>query len=81
MLPLHLSSSGSYTRVELRALQGSKAETRELLGGTEDNNFSPTQGLIDLPSRLIIYKKETEKIELVLRPDPFLYILPFPHSF
>ena len=34
-----------------KALRGSKTETRELLGGTEENSVSPRRGVIDLPSR------------------------------
>ena len=49
-----------------KALRGSETETRELLGGTEENRV-PRQGVIDLP--LILHKKETEKIELVARPE------------
>ena len=43
-----------------KALQGSETETRELLGGTEENSVSPMR---DLPSRQIndFYKKETDK--------------------
>ena len=42
-----------------KGLRGSKTETRKLLGGTEENNVSPMR---------IFHKKETEKIELVVRP-------------
>ena len=35
-----------------KALQGSETETRELLGGTEEESF-PDEGVIDLPSRQI----------------------------
>ena len=41
-----------------KAFHGSETETRELLGGTEENSVSSMRG----------YKKETEKIELVARP-------------
>ena len=46
-----------------KALQGSETETRELLGGTEENSVSP-RGVIDLPSRQIneFSQKKTEKI-------------------
>ena len=50
----------------LKALQGSETETRELLGGTEENSV-PTKGsLICPPSKsMIFHKEETEKNELV----------------
>ena len=32
-----------------KALQGSKTETRELLGGTEENSVSPTKGSLICP--------------------------------
>ena len=35
-----------------KALRGSEMETRELLGGTEENSVSPMR-VIDLPSRQI----------------------------
>ena len=44
-----------------KALHGSETETRELLGGTEENSVS--REVIDMP--MVIDKKETEKIELV----------------
>ena len=44
-----------------KALQGSKTETRELLGGTEDNRVFSRRGVF-------LYKKETEKIEFMTRP-------------
>ena len=37
-------------------------ETRELLGGTEENSVSPMRGLF-------FHRKETEKIELLVRPE------------
>ena len=63
MVSLFLCSSGSSARGEARtlqggrvtaqkALQGSKAETRELLGGTKENRVSRL-AVIDLPSRQI----------------------------
>ena len=45
---LYLCSSGS----NARGSRGSETETRELLGGTEENSVSQT-GVIDLPSRQI----------------------------
>ena len=42
-----------------KALQGSEMETRELLGGTEENSVSP----------MSFHKKEKEKNELVAKPD------------
>ena len=54
-----------------KALRGSETETRELLGGTEENNVCfPDEGsLICPPGRsMSFHKKETEKIELVARP-------------
>ena len=49
-----------------KALGGSETETRELLGRTEENSVSP----IYCPQRksMSFHKKETEKIELVVRP-------------
>ena len=44
-----------------KALQGSETETRELLGGTEENSVSRL-AVIDLPSRQIndfLQKKDT----------------------
>ena len=57
----HEASRGSLksTVSAEKALQGSKTETRELLGGTEENSVSPMRDF---------YKMETEKIELVTRP-------------
>ena len=55
------------------ASRGSKTETRQLLGGTEENSVS-RQGVIDLPSRqitgksMIFHKKEMGKNKLVTRP-------------
>ena len=56
-----------------KALRGSEPETRELLGGTEENSVSPMRGqiIIDLPSRQIndfSQKGNRKKIELVARP-------------
>ena len=49
----------------LKALQGSETETREWLGGTEENIVSPTRGhWFALQAQ---HKKETGKIELVCR--------------
>ena len=46
-----------------KALRGSETETRELLGGTVENSVSP-------PGKsMSFHKKETEKNELVARPD------------
>ena len=42
-----------------KALRGSETETRELLGGREENSASPMR---------IFYRNETEKIEFVARP-------------
>ena len=42
-----------------KGLQGSETETRELLGGTEENSVSPMI--------MIFHKKETEKNEFVAR--------------
>ena len=52
-----------------KALLGFETETRELLGGTEENSVSP-QGVIDLPSRQIndFSQKGNIKIESVARP-------------
>ena len=53
-----------------KAFQGSETEKRELLGGTKEKSVS-LSCLSDLPCRQIndfFYKKETEKIELVVRP-------------
>ena len=47
-----------------KAYQGFEIETRELLGGTEENNILPHKGSF-----------ETEKIELVTRP---VFYLPCP---
>ena len=62
MVSMYLCSSGSNAQDKLRpfkgtvsvqkALQGSKTETRELLGGTEDNSVS-RKGVIDVFCRLI----------------------------
>ena len=43
-----------------KALQGSETETRELLGGTEEN---PDEGSLICPpgKSMIFHKKETEK--------------------
>ena len=54
-----------------KALQGSETETRELLGGTEENSLSPGDGSLIFPPVQIndfFYKKDTEKNELVARP-------------
>ena len=48
-----------------KALQGPEAETREMLGGMEENRVSRRR-VIDLPYRQIndfFYKKESEKNE------------------
>ena len=45
-----------------KASQGSETETSELLVGTEEKVIFPDEGMI-------IYKEETEIIELVARPD------------
>ena len=42
-----------------KGLQGSETETRELLGGTEENSLSLMMGLEG--KSMIFYKKETEK--------------------
>ena len=53
----------------LKALQGSETETRELLGGTEENSFPDEGSLICPPGKsMSFHKKETEKNELVARP-------------
>ena len=52
-----------------KALQGSKTERRELLGVTEENSVSPTRG------HRFYHKKETEKNELVARPDMYYAVL------
>ena len=46
-----------------KALRGSEAETRELLGGTEENSASPMRGSLICPpgKSMIVHKKETEK--------------------
>ena len=53
-----------------KALQGSETETRELLGGTEENGVFPDKGSFICPpgKSMTFHKKETEKIELVARP-------------
>ena len=62
-----------------KALEGSETETRELLGGSEENSILPDEGsLICPPGKLIINKKHkksekidnVEKIDLVARPEP-----------
>ena len=68
-----------------KALQGSKTETRELLGGTEENIVS-RRGVIDLP--MIFYLAPLyliacdplatimqNRIEIVTLPDGNLHIL------
>ena len=52
-----------------KALQGSKMEMKELMGGTKEK-YSPDKGsLVCPPSKsMIFYKKETEQKELVARP-------------
>ena len=45
-----------------KGLRGSETETRELLGGTEENSVSPMRGLF-------FHRKETEKIELLVRTE------------
>ena len=47
-------------------LHGSEMETRELLGGTEENSVSPTRGSLICPlgKSMIFYKKETEKVRV-----------------
>ena len=64
-------SSGSNAWCKSRAIQGSETETRELLEGTTENSVSPNEGsLIGPPGKsMIFHKKETEKIELVARPE------------
>ena len=52
-----------------KALQGSKTETRELLGGTTENSVFPDEGVIDLPYRQIFLQKGNRRNELVFRPD------------
>ena len=42
-----------------KALQGSKTETRELLGGTEENSVD--EGSLICPPGNDFYQKETEK--------------------
>ena len=42
-----------------KALGGSETETRELLGGTEENSVSPMRGLEG--KSMSFHKKETEK--------------------
>ena len=44
-------------------------ETRELLGGMEENSVSPKRGHLFAKS-MIFYKKEIEKNELMARPVP-----------
>ena len=53
------------------ALQGSKTETRALLGGMKENNIFPNEGSLICPlgKTKIFYKKQTEKNKLVTRPD------------
>ena len=46
-----------------KALQGSKTDTREFLVGMKEKNCYPDEG------SLISYEEETEKNELVARPD------------
>ena len=52
-----------------KALQGSETETRELLGGTDENSVSPMRGSLICPpgKSMIFHKKETEK-NCVARP-------------
>ena len=51
-----------------KALRGSETETRELLGGTEENCVSPMRGH-DLPSRQINeFLQKGNRKELVARP-------------
>ena len=53
-----------------KALQGSKAETRELQGVTVLSKYFPRRGVvIDRPDDLMNYiKRKQKKIELVARP-------------
>ena len=53
-----------------KALQGSKTETRELLGGTEETSITPIRGHYNDFSQ----KRKQKKIELVARPG-FAWIL------
>ena len=46
-----------------KTFPGFDVEARELLGGTEKKNVHPMKG------HLIFYRKETEKMELLARPD------------
>ena len=55
-----------------KALQGSKTETRELLGGMENRSFFHQKGFFDLPSRQInifFTKCKQKKNVLVAIPD------------
>ena len=52
-----------------KALQGPETETRELLGGTEENSVSLMRGHCPPGKSIFFYKKEAEKnFELVARP-------------
>ena len=46
-----------------KALRGSETETRELLGGTEENTVSPDEGSLICPpgKSTSFHKKETEQ--------------------
>ena len=53
-----------------KVLEGSKTETRELLGGTKEKSF-PRRGVIDLPSEqfnAISQKRKQKIVEFVARP-------------
>ena len=58
---MHKVSRGTLKGAALaqKALQGSEAETRELLGGTEEKGLSPTRGLEG--KSMIFYKTENRK--------------------
>ena len=59
-----------------KALQGSRTETRELLGGMEENCVSLTkESLIYRPGKSMIFnkKRKQKKIELVARPGQVLW--------
>ena len=53
-----------------KALRGSETETRELLGGTEENSVSPMRGhwFALQANQWFFTKRKQEKIELVAKP-------------
>ena len=52
-----------------KALRGSETETRELLGGTEENSVSPDEGsLICRQINDFFIKRKQKKIEIVAKP-------------